>query len=427
MSTAMQLGASVRSRAAALSAPWIVFGTAVVVHVVILLTANADLEGDEFRYLRYAQSLRDGYFVQPDGSIANGPIYPAILAALETVNVPVRGLKLANVLALAGAAGLVAATARTRVSKTLAVVAGLAFAFNAAALAFGSLLYTESVASLLLVAAAWLLATSGDDPRWPRLALVAVLFGLFTMVKFVFAIVLLVGIGVCGLVWLVHRGPMRRQFGKAAATAVAALVVCVPYLAYTQSETGKTFYWSTTGGEHLYWMTVGGEDLWGDWIPSSEVNDHQILRDRGYAAEITAAFELPAVERDDHLFSLAWDNVRDDPVTYGRNVAANVGRVLFNMPYSFRSQSLFTYAYIIPNLVLYGMVAWALARLPWHWGDHGFWNLWMVALALLGILGNFPVASAARQVLPFIGVLVPFAVTTLHGLKLVRPSRGVEP
>lgn len=405
------------SRARSLPAPVVVFVVTCAIHLVILFATNSDLRGDENRYLLYADIIRDGGFAEPDGTMANGPAYPALLAGLQIVGFGTIALKMVSVVFLAAAAALVSAMCVAHVSRGAAIAAGLFLAVNASALAFGSLIYTEAFGAMLVAAAGWLLACAPEGrPSRRRLVAVAAIVAVLVLVKAIVAYALLVTIVICGLAIAFRRGP-RASLLSAVAVGALAIGFCAPFLAYTQSETGKFFYWGTTGGEHLYWMTVGGEDLWGSWIRVSDVDDHPVLVANGAAAETKAAFELPAVERDEFFYTAARDNIADDPITYGKNVAANIARTLFNMPYSLRDQSLYTYAYIVPNGLLFALLLGSLWMYPGNRDRFGFWELWIVVVALLSIAGHFPVTSAARNVYPFLAPLVFFVTVSLEALR----------
>ena len=62
--------------------------------------------------------------------------------------------------------------------------------------------------------------------------------------------------------WLVRRSPSAR---RSVAVVGLALVLCVPWLAYTHSKTDRLFVWGNSGSLSLYWMTSPHDGDLGDW------------------------------------------------------------------------------------------------------------------------------------------------------------------
>jgi hypothetical protein len=79
--------------------------------------------------------------------------------------------------------------------------------------------------------------------------------------------------------------------------------------------------------------------------------------------EVYLEFEhLTYMERDSAFKSIAIENMNTHPDAYIKNTAANIGRLLFHYPFSYREQNLNAYGYMIPNMFI--IVVWLLSLYP---------------------------------------------------------------
>ncbi|WP_143309028.1 hypothetical protein [Candidatus Entotheonella palauensis] len=98
-------------------------------------------------------------------------------------------------------------------------------------------------------------------------------------------------------------------------------------------------------------MTVTGAKIWGSWIGPQTSGEMSELspEQRDFLAHVRT---LNAVERDEAYKQKFAEQVMKHPHIYLWNWMSNVARMLFNYPYSKRQQSLFTYGYLAPNMLL---------------------------------------------------------------------------
>lgn len=171
-----------------------------------------------------------------------------------------------------------------------------------------------------------------------------------TKVVFGYVVVALLVLAVCArLVPGLYRRIVRR--GSVEFVCVLAFLCCVPYLVYTYAATSKVFYWGTNSGENLYWMSVTGPKMWGSWMGPQTAREAPGLS-RAQRGFLEHAQSLNAVERDEVYKREFTERLVANPQVYLRNWISNVARLLFNYPYSQRQQSLFTYGYLAPNMLL---------------------------------------------------------------------------
>jgi hypothetical protein len=221
------------------------------------------------------------------------------------------------------------------------------------------------------------------------LALAKVFFG--------YVIVAALALSSTALVW---KGARKVRTGSL--VFLLATVLCVPYLLYTYSLSGKVFYWGTSGGLQLYWMSTPYPKEYGSWF---SVND---VRDRAELAPHRPFFDkiqgLPDAARDDALKARAVENIAHHPTKYVLNCAANLGRLLFSYPFSFANQSPSTYFYLVPNMFL--VVLLLLSFIPGIWNYRAvpfeIWTLMIFALIAFSAAGLL--SAYERQFRPLVPI-----------------------
>jgi len=310
--------------------------------VIVILFAKNDLEGDEGRYLMFAENLTHGFYSPRDTiNLWNGPGYPLVLAPFVAFNIPLIVPTLANAVFLFLGVAYVYCTLRLYVRKSRALLAAYLFGLYPANLVALPLLVTEALAAFLVCGYIYHFASLFVRRPGVRRHLLLAAFYLaylaLTKVLFGYVIAGLLVVAAVAAIWAVIRRRGNR-IGALPMLAVCALalVLCLPYLVYTRSLTGKVFYWSDAGGSSLYWMSTPYWDELGDWHTNRAVfEDPSLEEHRGVLAQILS---LDSVERDEAFKARALENIVRHPAKFLYNWAANVGRLLFNFPYSHTPQ-----------------------------------------------------------------------------------------
>lgn len=386
------------SASSAICLPLIVL-FAVLVHVTVRALTDVEFYGDEVRYYLQASALANGGSMYPEGLIRNPPLFPAMLAFLLRVGVPPDYLACLSIAFMAIASGLVFSMSCRFLAWPWALLVAVLFTLYPPNILLGSRIMTEPLASMLLL----LLCRSMLDVRPQNIpgllkgAGIVILLAMLALTKPVFAYAYVVAIVIL-IVFAVFATAHVRQYRLRLAMILAfSLIACTPYLAFTHKQTGGYFSWLTSDAEHFYWMSVGGEDIWGNWVPVSRARQQGALVASGVVAELDTFEALPREESALYLRERTLERIRANPEIYVRNVFANVARVLFNYPFSFRSQSLMTYGYILPNMTVYLAILVGMLLLPMTIKYQKPGLVAVVALSTIYLCGNFPVSSAARQ------------------------------
>ncbi len=302
--------------------------------VWILLKQREASFGDEWRYVWYAKNLIAGAFTPRDNPmIWNGPGYPVFLMPFVAAGVPVLVPKLFNAALLATAVCFTQRSLERYTSREWAAVGALTLACLPASVQHLQFTYTEPLCLASLSAALYFARE--------RQVLAGALLSATVMVKVLFGPVLLLAL----LVMIVAR-----RWSKG---LVLAFALCVPWLVYTHSVTGRWFHWSSASGQMLYWLATPWADEKGDWFHHRQVKNTPLLFEHHGAIyeRLKGAPEsyegtevervLPGIgrqaspEADLEFRRMAAANARAHPLLFARNWAFNVSRLLFDAPFTF--------------------------------------------------------------------------------------------
>lgn len=337
------------------ASPWLVFLPFLLLYGVYALkvTPHDHLILDEGRYWGFAENLLDGHFHYEEGYqfLWSGPGYPLLLVPFVAFDSPLWVLKLLNALLLYGSVVFLFRTLSLYVSRQKSLLVSLLFACYYPMYEVGlPYVMTEAWSMFLTVLGAFLVCRAFrlKDFRFWWLFLPALCLGMLALTKVIYGYVLLAMIPVCLGWWLLRGRP--KPMWHMTKVFLLAMAVCLPYLTYTYSLTGKPFYWGNAGGLQLYWMSTPYEDELGDWhVPTLE-EDPVLMQNHGaFFAEIE---HLGPVEKDEALKQRAIAQIKAHPKKYLYNWVANLGRTFFSHPLSFLKPSNGLFKYLVPNMFL---------------------------------------------------------------------------
>lgn len=311
--------------------------------------------GDEWRYLWYAKNLTHGYFTPRDNEmIWNGPGYPLLLVPFVATGAPELWAKYLNAVLLALAVLYVHQTLLLFCSRRRALLGGLFVGLSPLPYQTLHLLYTESF-SLFLMAGTLYHFSVMRRAKARRHAVVAGLYaGALALTKILFGPVIFGALLVTGGLWLLGR--RTRRVERSLAMLGIACALCVPWLVYTHSVSGKWFYWASGSGLLIYWMTTPypdelGEGLHHGWVMNrpylyarhGKFFQHLIGDPKSYAGtELDRALpglgRISSVHADDEFWHAAIEQLKAHPEAYARKWCFNVCRLFFDYPYALKFQ-----------------------------------------------------------------------------------------
>lgn len=337
---------------------------------------------DEWRYVYYAQQLLQGEY-SPYGTVFlwNGPGYPLMIALFMAVGIPVKVLKILNAFFLYFALIYFFRSLSAFFSKQLSFIATVLLGAYWPAYEMLPYLMTEPYVIFLMTLLLWnsIKLYKPESRSKTPLIIVALLFALLALTKVIFGYVLMVMI-VAMLIWLLIK--KNSMVAKTVVASILGLVFCLPYLIYTYNISGKVFYWSNAGGMQLYWMSTPYKGEFGDWINftspvSKQKETNEIFRSR-HGEIIKELFDYPRLfekmsqedlivksnlDQDEGFMKYALTNIKNHPGKYLGNWFSNVSRMLFDIPYSYRTLNFKFLKYLIPHIPLLGVLLFGFFQL----------------------------------------------------------------
>jgi len=407
-----------------------------LVYFVLIASSNQSLEGDEFRYLRYASDMVEGSYTDANNpDLTNGPGYPIVLLPFVAFNIPLLVPKLLNGIFVFIGILYFYQTLKIFVKQRYALIFSVVLGVYPPLLRWMTVLYSEALSFMLICGIIYYfcLLNQGKERRWKNCVFASFFLGFLILTKVIFFYVLTVSAILLFILMAINNKAIIRW---STLILIGSFVFILPYVVYAYSVTEKLFYLGNRGGEILYHRSTPYENELGNWFPEdailgekSEV-DH-ILRtyqDLSQLRENHHEFyskvqPLTIIERDSAFKAKAIENMKAYPVKYMKNTVANTGRFLFNYPFSYRSQSLNTYGYLIPNMfiiVLLIFIAYpALLRrkkIPFE--------IWAILIFGLIYGGGTLVAGGASRyftmLVPFLAIFLVYCYTNI--LKISVPK-----
>jgi hypothetical protein len=378
----------------------------------IARTLPRSLFGDEWRYLYYANNLLHGFYSPRERIFLwNGPGYPFLLAPFVRAGW-VDGARYANAL-VHGAAMAYAWLILRRLMTTWWALGGVVLlAVYEPLNQHLPWLYTE-VLSFFLVTA-WVHHALASPASGVQRIIAGCYLGFLCLTKVIVGAVLPVYLLAAAAVWLRRRSDIVRPY---LIQVVVAFSLCLPYLAYTYHLTGKALYWSTAGANSFYWLTSPYSEEWGDWYHQGWVRENPVLRAHHQKIfdQTTGLAQDPTLSASEQVFNLGTPesasvfreaglrNLREHPLKFAKNWAANLVRLFLDVPVSVRGTP-FWNLYSLYNLPFLAWTAF-VAGFAWRRRVAPPWRWWPIAALALLVLGAYSLSSAsARHLVPLVPI-----------------------
>lgn len=393
--------------------------------VVILIATDNNIYGDGKTYVMYAKNLSHGYYSPLNNVLLNnGPGYPLVLVPFVLLELPWLFAKLMNGVFLFIAILYFYNTLRLYMQERSAFYFSYLLGIYTPFIRYSYDLLTESLAVLLVCGFIYHYCKlfQESDKSWVQLLVPSLYLGYLALTKIMFGYVILLGVFFFLFLYLLKR---RNIYKKTIFIYLLALFWCIPYLSYTYSVTGKVFYWGNCGGILLYIMSTPFEDELGDWYNTPELFKHpQIIKNHGkFFDEIK---DKSFTVKDQEYKKRAIENIINYPQKYFKNWVTNVGRLLFNYPYSKfeirQERQLYNLIfYMIPNMILIviGLLCTYPAFIRRRMIPYEIYALIIFNVITFGIVSL--VSIHGRYFLPFVPMLVlwiSFVLTRTVDIKI---------
>lgn len=322
------------------------------------------MDGDEARYVNFAEHLLNGYYstAAPNINLWNGPGYPIFLMPFIGLQLPLILITLTNAVMQYLSIVLLYYAILKFTNQTKAILFSLFWAcYYIAYQELGQIL-TEDLSNFLITLILFFIAKMFEAESRQKMytILTGITLGFLVLTKIIFGYVLLGLLVITSIAWLLQRNNIRKKM--LLASVAVAFLVNVPYLIYTYNLTHKIFYWGNSGGMSLYWMSTPVDGEFGDWnnelFNANCGNDPNIpcnadLIAKNHKQDIDYINSLPTIMRDDAYKQIAIQNIKTHPVKYIKNCISNFSRLFFGIPASYYYQREQTIYRIIPNCFVF--------------------------------------------------------------------------
>jgi len=324
--------------------------------------------GDEVKFYEYAKNITNGYYAESvNPKLLEGPGYPLYLSIYAAFDAPFVLVRASNIILLILASWYLFVILQRYIKRRPALVLTYLFGLYPPMLRWANLMYAESLTLLLLLGFCYhFIIWYYKELNYKKHFLLAMFFlGYLALTKIIFAYVIIVAL-LGNLIFMVFkRIADAYQLKRTVLIFAGALVFFSPYVAYTYYMTGKFFYLGTHGGNILYFRSTPFDNEFGnsfsEWHVLKDIGGPEILEDvmvnmdqlRKNHGEFLASIDtLSWMEKDSIFKAVAIENMKNYPSKYLRNTMANVSRIFFHFPFSYRIQNMATLGYLIPNIFI---------------------------------------------------------------------------
>jgi 4-amino-4-deoxy-L-arabinose transferase-like glycosyltransferase len=336
--------------------PWVLFSPFLLLMVLLVtIKPTHGLYGDEIQYLGYATNLIHGYYspinTYTDLLLTVGPGYPILLIPFVALNLPVISITYIHAVLFYLSIVLLFKVLQEIVPFNWTIIFCVFWASYYNLYEYILIIYSETFAafliSLLLFCLLKAFKPSRDLLTNKFVWLAGITFGLLVLTKIIFGYVLLLMF--LGTFTLLIRNWENTYYRKGVIIMLFALLTTLPYLVYTFQLTGKFYYWGTTAGNNLYWMSTPYKAEFGDFfflenpqltLPSEIMSSGAIDSLRLHHQEdFDEIKHLNGVEADSAFKRKAIINIKSNPSKYLLNIFSNIGRMIYDSPFSYKLQN----------------------------------------------------------------------------------------
>lgn len=372
--------------------------------LVVFIFSSNSFQGDETDYVASAHRLAQGHYsTQENIQLWHGPGYPFVLLPFVLLNSSWFMAKILNAIFLFSAVFYFYQTLRLYLQQDYALVFSYILGLYPPFLREVYFLLTESLVFFLVCGFMFhFCKVQKEDKNFqPQLVLAAIYLGYLALTKIFFGYVIVIGLLIFVGLYLWRR---LVKLKKTALIYLFALIICLPYLLYTYSLTGRVFYWGTSGGMSLYWMSTPYKDEWGSWFSAVSVQEYpELAQHRQFFNRIAS---LSKIEQDDAFKEQAIHNIVRYPAKYFINWLANIGRLLFSYPFSYGQHSLSTYFYILPNMFIVVMLIQSVYPAFMRWKSIPYEIYILLLFSFITFGGTSLLSAYDRQFRPLIPIIL---------------------
>jgi hypothetical protein len=372
--------------------------------VFILIHYSKINEGDEPRYLYYAHNLLMGFYSPPapDVYLMNGPGYPIILVPFVALHLPKIWILIFNAVFQYLSIIFLFKSLQQFVSLRKAFIFSLFWACFYNSLEYIAYIYMESFTVFLVSLLIFFLlkAFSQDVPKSKKYILLSgFIIGYIALTKIIFGYVLLWMLIGSGLLWIINRNAIN--YRKGLVILLIAFTTFIPYLLYTYHITGRVFYFGT-GSDNLYWMSTLREHEYGNYFTPNSMDSLKLYHQK----ELDEINKYKGVAKDEIYKRIVIENIKSHPIKYLENCFSNIGRILFNYPYSYTFEKPTTLLRLPLNGIIVVFTLFCLIPTFMNWRKINYVIRFMLFFALLYFAGSILGSAETRMFTIIVPILL---------------------
>ncbi|CAZ96072.1 glycosyltransferase family 39 protein [Zobellia galactanivorans] len=404
-------------------------------------THSSDVIADESHFYNHAKNITHGFYADAvNPNILDGPGYPLFISIPIGLDVPFFYIRLSNIILLSFAAIYLFLILQRYIPKKPAIVLTYLFGLYPPLLRWANLMYAESLMLLLLIGFSYhFIAWYHKEGKYKRHFVIALLFlGYLALTKIIFAYVILAALALCVAALVFRKTYKTYKLKGLSFMLLGAMAVFSPYVIHNYKLTGKFFYLGTHGGITLYSRATPFENEWGNWFSERHVLNDDVPTGRGSVManmdvlkknheELFLSIDsLTWVEKDSVLKVKAIENMKKHPKKYIKNTVANVSRIFFHFPFSYRMQNLDTLGYLIPNIfiVVLALLGIYPAIIRFKSIPKELIILMLISLIYLG--GHILLDGRGRYLIPVVPIWLMFYTYVYFKILRIRINRPNE-
>ncbi|HMH31856.1 MAG TPA: hypothetical protein VK543_02440 [Puia sp.] len=408
--------------------PFLLFSPFLVLDILIVSKLHGIvLSGDGPRYLAFADNLIHGFYSPPPPSINlwSGPGYPIILIPFVLLKAPFISITILNALFHYFSMILLFKSLVQVVSIKKAIFFSFLWAIYFVAYDQIPHIATEPFTFFLATVIIYCLVKSFLQNKLAGTIGSGIGLGYLALVKVMFGYVLLALLILYFALLLINRN--SRVYKQALLILAIAFATASPYLFYTYKLTGKIFYWGNSGGMSLYWMSTPYKNEYGDWQPNDlntllkppsdphpfKGTDSNDIKYKAFAnliqnhdRDYREIYKADGTERDDLFKQKAIRNIKQNPSKFLMNCLSNMGRLLFNVPYTWKFQDPTMLVRIVINSILFTFILITSMITIYKWRKIGPLLKFILFLVSIYFLGSTMVSAYSR----IFYIVVPFII-----------------
>jgi hypothetical protein len=377
-----------------------------------LIFSKEPFQGDEERYITFAQNLSHGYYSPPppDINLWNGPGYPIILIPFVMLKTPYIYIKLLNAVFLYFTLILFFLTLKSYIRNhnsvvTITIIMGFLMPYYTREMVN---MVTESFTLFLVSSFIYSVCTMFSNFSRYKLLVSSFLLSYLCLTKIIFGYVILVAGLIFILLSLVNKS---RKVKISIFLFILSILFSLPYLTYTYSITHKIYYWGNSGGDSMYWMSSPYQDEFGSWQSMSF--ESESIR-KNHSAFFESISGLKGIDRDTALKNKAVENIKRYPKKYLINWFSNIERLLFNFPISHEYQK--PNFMLVPMILLSSVMVFLIYPTIKFAGHIPFEIIFLLIFSLIYIFISSLVAVYIRQfviLFPVVGLWIGYMLTNV--------------